>query len=289
MEIVLTGAIGYIGNAVLTRLLAAGHGVTALVRSESSAARVQALGATPVVGDLFDTDWVRGQLESADAAIHTAAGSDADDARLNDAVIDAAIAALGGTGKPFVHTGGVWTYGDNPDIADGDPQQPPAIISWRPAGESRLLGSDVKASVVRPGIVYGHGAGIPTMLAGGPRDESGALVLIGTGDQHWATVHVDELADLYLLVLDRAPGGTAYVGANGTNPTVRELGLAAVGPDGTVVEGSGEEASARLGAPFAEALLLDQQSRGVAARELGWEPSGPSLAELLAAGYPADR
>lgn len=286
MEILLTGGTGYIGNAVLRRLLAAGHEVTAVVRSEESAAKVRDAGATPLVGDLFDSTWLRGQLETVQGAVHTAAGSDADDAALNDSVIDAVLAAFGGTDKPFVHTVGIWTYGDNPDIADDDPQQPPAITSWRPAGEERLLGSDVRASVVRPGIVYGHGGGIPNLLAGGPRDDDGALTLIGTGDQHWTTVHVDELADLYLLVLDQAPGGTAFIGANGTNPTVRELGEA-LAP--AVVSGSGEEAAGRLGPAFAEALLLDQQSKGTAARGLGWQPSAPSLADLLRDGYPAER
>lgn len=289
MDILLTGATGYIGNAVLTRLLADGHQVTAVVRSEEAAAKVDVVGVTAVVGDLFDSAWLRGQLETVQGAVHTAAASDETDAALNDSVIDAVLAAFAGTPKPFVHTGGVWTYGDNPDIADDDPQQPPAITSWRPAGEERLLASDVRASVVRPGIVYGHGAGIPTMLAGGPRDADGALVLIGTGDQHWTTVHVDELADLYLHVLGNAPGGTAYVGANGTNPTVRELGEAVVGPDGSVVEGSGEEAAGRLGEGFAGALLLDQQSAGKGARALGWEPTAPSLVELLRDGYPAER
>lgn len=289
MEILLTGATGYIGNVVLDRLLAADHEVTAVVRSQEKADAVAAVGVTPVVGDLTDVAWLRGQLDLVDGAIHTAAGSDEGDPALNDAVIDAVLASFTGTAKPFVHTGGVWTYGDNPDIADEDPQAPPAITAWRPAGEERLLASDVQASVVRPGIVYGRGAGIPAALAGGPRDGSGALVLIGTGDQHWPTVHVDELAELYLLALQAAPGGSAYVGANGTNPTVRELGQAVVGPDGEVADGSADEAASRFGAAFAEALLLDQQSKGTAARALGWEPTAPSLVELLRDGYPADR
>jgi nucleoside-diphosphate-sugar epimerase len=271
MEILLTGATGYIGNAVLRRLLASGHEVTAVVRDDAKAEALKAVGVTPVVGDLFDSAWLQGRLETVQGAVHTAAGSDDRDAAMNDSVIDAVIGAFTGTPKPFVHTGGVWTYGESPDIADDDPQRPPAITSWRPAGEARLLASGVRASVVRPGIVYGHGAGIPTMLVGGPRDESGALVLIGTGEQHWTTVHVDDLADLYLLVLGNAPGGTAYVGASGVNPTVRELGEAAA--DQVV----------------AEALLLDQQSAGKGARGLGWEPQAPTLVELLRDGYPGDR
>lgn len=289
MEILLTGATGYIGNAVLDRLLASGHEVRAVVRSEEKAETVAAVGVTAVVGDLSDPAWLRSQLDLVEGAIHTAAGGDEDDAALNDAVIDAVLASFGGTEKPFVHTGGIWTYGDNLDIADDDPQQSPAITAWRPAGEQRLLASGVHASVVRPALVYGRGAGIPAMLAGSPRDGSGAVVLIGTGEQHWTTVHVDELADLYVLVLHQGPGGTAYAGANGTNPTVRELTEAAAGPGGTVVEGSAEEAAERLGAGFAEALLLDQQSAGRAARALGWEPSSPSLVELLRDGYPTTR
>ncbi|MFB9313900.1 NAD-dependent epimerase/dehydratase family protein [Nocardioides plantarum] len=289
MEILLTGATGYIGNAVLERLLATGHEVRAVVRSEERAAAVRAVGVTPVVGDLLDTGWLRGQLDTVQGAIHTAAGSDENDPALNDSVIDAVLGSFAGTDKPFVHTGGVWTYGEGSDIRDDDPQQPPAITSWRPAGEERLLAADVRASVVRPGIVYGHGAGIPAMLAGGPRDDSGALVLIGSGEQHWPTVHVDDLADLYLHVLGNAPGGSAYVGASGTNPTVRELGEAVVGPDGSVVRGSAEEASGRFGPAFAEALLLDQRSSAPAARSLGWQPSAPALVDLLRDGYPADR
>lgn len=282
MEILLTGATGYIGTAVLKRLLAVGHEVTAVVRSEASAKVVEEAGAVALVGDLFDSTWLRGQLETVQGAIHTAAGSDADDARLNDAVIDAALEAFAGTEKPFVHTGGIWTYGDNADISEDDPQRPPAITGWRVAGEERLLASGLRTSVVRPGIVYDHGAGIPAMaLVGAPTDASGARVLVGSGDQHWATVHVDELADLYLLVLDQAPGGEAYVGANGTSPTVRELGEA-LGP---VVPGSAEEAESRFGAALAEALLLDQQASGAKGRALGWNPTAPSLVNLLAEGY----
>jgi len=289
MEILLTGATGYIGGAVLKRLVAEGHEVTAIVRSDEAAEKVRQPGVVTVKGDLFDTAWLAGQLETVQGAIHTAAGSDADDPGLNESVIDAVLRVFSGTDHPFVHTGGIWTYGDNPDITEDDPAHPPAITGWRPEGEQRLLAADVRASVVQPGIVYGHGQGIATALAAGPRDDDGALVLIGSGDQHWATVHVDDLADLYVRVLDQAPGGQAYAAASGDNPTVRELGEAAVGQAGSVVPGSADEAASRLGGAFAEALLLDQQAGGARARSLGWEPSQPRLVDLLADGYPEDR
>ncbi|WP_205473163.1 NAD(P)H-binding protein [Nocardioides sp. SYSU D00038] len=280
MEILLTGGTGHIGSAVLVRLLAVGHEVTAVVRSDDAAAAVKELGAQPLVGDVFDTDWLRGQLETVQGAIHTAAGGDERDATLNESVVSAALAAFAGTDKPFVHTGGIWTYGNNSDITEDSPADPIPLTAWRLADEERVLAADLRGSVIRPAVVYGGGTGIPSLIAGSPRDESGALRLIGTGEQHWTTVHRDELADLYLRVLDQ-PTGDLYVGANGTNPTVRELGEA-LGP---VVPGSAEEAAERVGAPFAEALLLDQQASGAKARELGWQPSAPSLVNLLARGY----
>ncbi len=272
MKIILTGGTGFVGSAVLDHLVDAGHQVTAIVRSQSSSLAVEKAGAVAVIGDLFDADWVASELRNHDGAIHAAAGGDEKDASLNDAMIDAAIAAFAGTTKPFVHTGGIWAYGSGSNITETSPVSSPALTAWRPAGEQRLLESGVRASVVQPGIVYGRGAGIPAMIADGP--------LPGTGDQHWTTVHVDDLADLYVRALD-APGGQAYIGASGQNPTVREIGEALTEqPDF-----AGDDATlAKLGG-FGEALLLDQQASGTKARLLDWAPSHRSLVEELEAGY----
>lgn len=278
MKILLTGATGYIGSAVLDRLTTAGHEVTAVVRSDDSRAKVEQTGATGLVGDLFDSTWLREQLATHDAAIHTAAGSDADDQALNTSVVDAATAAFGGSDRPFVLTGGIWTYGAGEDLAEDREPNPVPLTAWRVPLEQRLLESDVHATVIQPGIVYGRGAGIPAMLAG-------QKSVPGTGAQHWPTVHVDDLADLYVAALE-APGGQAYLGVSGDNPTVGELGDA-IGPDVTT---QGDEATLDALGPFGEALLLDQQASGAKARaDLGWVPSRPSLVELLREGYPADR
>jgi len=274
MKILLTGGTGFIGSAVLKRLVVEGHSITAIVRSSQSARKVEHAGAVSVVGDLFDRDWLGAELRQHDAAIHTAAGSDGRDADLNDAVIDAAINAFSGTDKPFILTGGIWTYGSNPAITETSPLNAPSLTAWRVEGEQRLLSSDVHAVVVQPGIVYGYGAGIPAMLL-----SSG--VLPGSGEQHWTTVHVDDLADLYVRALS-APAGQTFIGATGDNPTVSELGAAVGGP----LAPEGDDATlARLGG-FGEALLLDQQASGAKARaELGWAPTRPTLVEELQAGY----
>ncbi|WP_229051663.1 NAD-dependent epimerase/dehydratase family protein [Aeromicrobium sp. Leaf350] len=278
MKILLTGGTGYIGSAVLDRLTSAGHEVTAVVRSDESRATVEEAGATGLVGDLFDSAWLREQLATHDAGIHTAAGSDADDQALNTSVVDAALAAFGGTSNPFVLTGGVWTYGSGEDLSEDREPNPVPLTAWRVPLEQKLLGSDVRATVVQPAVVYGHGAGIPAMLAG-------QKSLPGTGDQHWTTVHVDDLADLYVSALE-SPGGQTYLAAAGDNPTVRELGEA-IGPD---VTAQGDQATLDALGPFGEALLLDQQASGAKARtDLGWSPSRPALVDLLREGYPADR
>ncbi len=281
MKILLTGGTGYIGWTVLTALLEAGHAVTAIVRTHPSSLKLTDQGATCIIGDLFDAQWLAAELRGHDAAIHTAAGGDERDAELNDSVITAAIDAFSGTDKPFIHTGGIWTYGANSAICEEHEPDAPAISSWRAAGERRLLESGVKASVIQPGIVYGRGSGIPAMLVAAAAAD-GATILIGSGDQHWPTVHVDDLAELYVRALTQAPGGKAYVAVSGENPTVRELGEAL---SDTVVAETPEATIERLGA-FSEALLLDQQATGTRARhELGWLPTRPSLVDLLRAGY----
>lgn len=285
MDILLTGGTGYIGSATLKALVAAGHTVTAVVRSFESAAKVDLHGdgVTAVVGELADTVWLTERLRAVGGAIHLATSDDA--SAMDDAVIDAVTVAFAGTDKPYVHTGGIWVWGDGTDITEDDAQNPPAITAWRGAREERLLAADVRASVIAPGIVYGHGGGIPNILTGAPRDADDALTLVGPGTQHWATVHVDDLADLYVLALS-APGGETYIGASGASPTVRELGEAIVGTGGSVVADSIEATRARLGELFADALFLDQQASGAKAKSaLGWAPSRAALVEELEAGY----
>lgn len=285
MTILLTGSTGYIGSSVLPRLLEEGHSVTALVRDEAKADAVRAAGATAVVGDATDVELVTRLARESDGVIHLASGSDVD-----PVFIPAVLEGLAGSGKPFVHTGGVWTYGSNADIAEDSPAAAPAITAWRGATEALVLGAaGVSGTVVVPSIVYGHGAGLARVIVDAPRDsgDGAPLRLIGDGSQHWPTVHVDDLAALYVLALENGTAGSVYIGASGANPTVRELGelaAAAAGASGVAAE-TVAETEARLGAGLTEALLLDQQARGTKARiDLGWEPNGPSLADEIATG-----
>ena len=141
----------------------------------------------------------------------------------------------------------------------------------------------MRGVVIVSSVAYGDGGGgIPGVLLGSPRDDADHLIMLGTGQQHWSTVHAADLADFFRRVLEDESARGRYVIGNRVNPTVAELTQAAavaVGAPGAV-PGSDEEARARLGDYFAEVLLLDQGTDAARARaELGWHPSHPSLTE----------
>ena len=176
--------------------------------------------------------------------------------------LDTAIAAFAGTGKPYIHISGLWIYGTNTSVSE---ESPVTRRRWWP-GRSRSNGecsttAGMRGVVIVSGVAYGDGGGgIPGLLLGSPRDGDGNLIMLGTGQQHWATVHVADLADAFRRVLEADSARGYYIVGDGLNPTVAELTEAAavaVGAPGAV-PGSDEEARGRLGDYFAEVLLLDQ-------------------------------
>jgi len=284
MNVALTGATGFIGSHVLEELHKHGHEVTALVRDDAQADIVATRGATPTVIDLYDRPAVVSALRTADGAIHTASPGDATSADLDSAVVDAAINAFAGTGKPYLHISGVWIYGTNPAISEKSPFNPPAMVAWRQPIERRVLdATDMRGVVIASSVAYGDGGGgIPGLLLGSPRDDAGNLIMLGTGQQHWSTVHVADLADFFRRVVEHDSARGYYVIGDGVNSTVAELTEAAAVAAGApaAVPGSDEEARARLGEYFADVLLLDQSTTAAKARtELDWAPSHPGLVD----------
>lgn len=276
MHVFLTGASGYIGSSVLRALIAHEHEVTALVRTDQKAQAVRDAGGRALVGDVTDTDVVRRLAHEADAVVHTASAKDVDP-DFTATVLE----ALHGTPKPFVHTGGIFTFGDSTDISEQSPSSPPTMTSWRGANEAAVRASEVRTTIVAPGIVYGRGAGIPTMFVGDGEHE---VRLVGDGSQRWSTVHVDDLGELYVLALHRGEQDGYVLAATGDNPTVREI--AEAGAHGSPVVAESVDASReRLGTAYADALLMHQEASGAHARAaFGWHPTRPSLLEDLADG-----
>jgi nucleoside-diphosphate-sugar epimerase len=289
MNIALTGGNGYVGSHVLTELVLHGHEVTALVRTDEEAEKVRARGAKPVVADLYDRPAVTEVFSAADGAVHTASPGDETSADFDSAVFDAAIAAYANSGKPFVPISGIWVYGNNTDIAETSPKNAPALVAWKEPLERRLFSqSGMRGVVITSSVVYGDGGGgMPGIILGSPTDAAGNLITLGTGQQHWSTVHVADLAEVFRRVLENDSARGAYVIGNGLNPTVAELteaAAAAIGAPGAV-SGSDDEARSRLGDWMAEVLLLDQGTRAPRARaELGWEPTHAGLVEEFRTG-----
>ena len=289
MKVALTGATGFIGSHILTELLKHGHEVTALVRSDAQADAIISRGAKATVVDLYDQPTVVRLLRNADGAIHTASPGDATTPELASAVVDAALEAFDSTSKPYIQIGGLWAYGANTAINEQSPFKVPALLAWAEPVERRVLGAaHIRGAVILSSVAYGDGGGrIPGLLLGSPRDEAGNLIMLGTGQQHWSTVHVADLADFYRRVLESDSARGYYVIGDGVNPTVAEITEAAAVAAGApgAVAGSDEEARARLGDYFAEALLLDQGTDAAKARaELDWNPAHPQLVDEFRSG-----
>jgi len=288
MRIFLTGASGYIGTAVAERLRAAGHDLTALARSDATAAKLESAGIKPVRGDFSDPKTVGSAARAADGVISLATTYDPS---IDGPAIDAILDALAGSNKPFIYTSGIWSHGDTGGkvVDETSPPNPAALVAWRQKVEDRVLEGakrGIRSVVIRPAIVYGRGGGIPAGFVDSARKE-GAARYVGTGKNRWPLVHVDDLADLYLLALEKAPPGTLLLGVSGPSRPVSEIATAAsrgAGAGGRTLATPLEEARKKLGA-YADALVLDQQASGKRAQELlGWRPNRPDVLEDLERG-----
>ena len=269
MKVLLLGATGYIGSVLAERLAEHGHEVVSLVRPK---ARDTAVPGEVRHGDIHEPGTLRAAVTpDVDVVVHAAnpVGDEAADV--------AAIEALAGGGARLVYTSGVWVLGATTEAADEDaPLDPIALARYRPRVE-RLV-RDSGGVVVRPGIVYGRGAGIPTLLVS-PGGEDGRYVHAGGPVPTWPTVHVDDLADLLVLAIEKAEPGSLFHGVAEESVSVAEI-AAAAGRTGRAVPWRLDEASEALGRPFAEGLALSQVVSGDLARKvLGWEPRRPGIVD----------
>ncbi|WP_329391901.1 NAD-dependent epimerase/dehydratase family protein [Streptomyces sp. NBC_01716] len=277
MKVFITGGSGYLGRPTIRALTRHGIEVTALARSEHSARTVSDLGATPVAGSLSDTDILRRAAGEADGVIQLGVEYTEDTAGIDRAAAEALQDGAGS--RPYVHTGGAWVYGDTDGTGDENtPMNPPPVTAWRLENEKRVLAraeTGGRPVVVMPGLVYGCHGGLSQAYFVEPGRAAGAVPSIGDGSNHWAIVHVDDIAELYVLALN-APAGSVYIGAGGQNPLLADIVQAlsrAAGVPGKIEPLTLEEAVRRMG-PIAEAFALDQQLSGDRARrELGWVPT----------------
>lgn len=288
MKIFLTGATGYIGSAVAEALQAAGHTVAGLARTVEAEQTLKSRAITPVRGDLGAPKSLANAAANSEAVIHC--GTTNDGRKDTDAIREM-LESLKGTQQPFLFTSGVWVLGhtgDSPATEDSA-VNPPAIASWRTAVEGDVLAAasaGIRTIVIRPGVVYGWGLGLPGLFVQSA-NEKGAAYYIESGENRWPMVNVEDLADLYVRLIEKGATGL-YHAVEGPSVKMRDIAEAAsfgAGAGGKTASWTREEASERFGPALVEALLLDQVvSADKAKRELGWAPKAVGVLEDLRYG-----
>jgi nucleoside-diphosphate-sugar epimerase len=287
MRVFVIGASGYIGGAVVRELLAHGHAVTGLVRSDASAAVVAGWGARTLRGDLSTLDALREGAATHDATVQAGFFRGPAFPDTERRALDALFAAMAGP-HALAYTSGSWVYGDRGDaLVDEDaPVAPIALVAWRPVHDALVLAAaelGIRPIVVRPTVVYGDGRGqLGAMM---DQARSGVVRIVGDGRNRWPCVRVDALAQLYRLALENPNARGIYNAQTGAAVPYVELARAASragGGDGTIEHLAPAAARSELG-PYADAVVLDLQvSVDKARRELGWTPQVPTALEELA-------
>ena len=296
MDVLVTGATGYVGSAVAEALIAAGHHVSGLARSQESARKLGDRGVSAVMGDITDAGSVGEAARDMDAVVHAATTHGPEAERADRATVAEILDALEGTNRTFIYTSGGWVMGTTPAgvaLADEEtPIEPTPMLAWRPAVEREVLGAasrGIRTLVVRPALVYGGGGGVVEELVGWARERGvGRFVSPPGGEPSWTLVHRDDLGGLYARIIASSIAGGELLIAAGDGPyAAREISVAAsrtAGAGGLTEPWPLDEARRELG-DYADALALDQRLSGEKARRVtGWTPSAPTVFEELAGG-----
>jgi nucleoside-diphosphate-sugar epimerase len=306
MRVFITGGTGHTGSYIVPELIAAGHEVTGLARSDASAAALSALGAKVRRGELHDLDGLKEAAADADGVIHVAHRQDLLPSGGMAAVADAEVPimlaygeALEGTGKPLVAAGSIGSSGnlgrpateEDPALPVGDEHR--GTLRARNVVETTVIGladRGVRSSVVRIANIA-HSttdqAGFLVQLTAIAK-EKGFVGYPGDGTNLWNAVHARDAASLFRLALEQGPAGSYWH---------------AVGDGGIAFREIAEAIASRLGVPSVSipvdelmvpgyfgflANIVTQSypaSNLITRRALGWEPAQPSLLAGLDNGH----
>jgi nucleoside-diphosphate-sugar epimerase len=291
--IFITGASGYIGGSVAQKLIKTGLRVRGLVRTKENADALSRLGVEPVVGDLNDTDLLIQEAQQADGVINAASADHSES-------VEALIKGLEGSSKPFIHTSGSSIVGDD---VRGSQRTESIFDEYTPLVVQKLkqprrdidlmvLGAstnDVRSIVICPSLVYGVGRGLNPKSIQIPfltenAQKQGVVQIVGAGLNTWSNIHIDDLVDLYVLALSKAPAGSFYFAENG-EASFEQIGSAiATRLVFSTIEMLNPDVAAQLwGVPRAYySFGSNSRVRSVRARQdLGWMPKNASAIDWI--------
>ena len=289
MHILIFGATGYVGRHVTRRLVADGHAVTGFVRDAAGEQRMAALGAASVLGTLDDMDAVTPLLADHDAILWIAQLMLDDEAR----VVSALLAALAGTGKTFLFTGGTSLISERTDgdwsensFAEDEPFVPRKQIAPRLDIENRVRAANapgLRTLCLRPPLIWGNDSiKIIADLYHSAR-ATGAICYMGAGLNCYSNVHVDDLAAVYALALEKGVGGALYHSVSG-EVNYRQMAETIAAHLSVPTRSVGFAEAAEIWDKFTALIVFGSCSRSRSPRaraELGWAPH-PDRLDLLA-------
>ncbi|WKN45444.1 NAD-dependent epimerase/dehydratase family protein [Tunicatimonas pelagia] len=281
MKLLITGATGFVGRHVAQASLAKGHQVTGIVRSSDQAKTLKAQDIESVVSDLSETDLLRQLTRASDGVVHAAAANSPDWEETNHRVVTTFLDALEDTGKPLAMQGGTMVFGDtgaSPLAEEAATFNGPPPLQGRIALERQFLEASQRG--IRPLMIYGSyvyggsGAAIPSIMKAAAQS-SGYSAYVGEGANGWASVHIRDWADLFVLALENPQAQGAYFAATEVN-SLKEIATII---DEATEQSSGtrsvspEQAQA-LWSFFSQPLSFMNQrfSAEKAITTLGWHP-----------------